>query len=161
MPDTKIRALKATSLLKEDHRKVKALFRDYEKLQEKGTPDQKLELFEKIKRELTVHATIEEEIFYPAIDGLPKDDAHEMIAEAAEEHKIVKTLLEELTESSPEDLEFDAKMKVLMEGVRHHAEEEETEIFPFFDELAKGQQEHISWDLERRKFELKDDLDEE
>lgn len=154
MPDTRIRVQKATALLREDHKKVKKLFKAYEDLEGKDASGEKLELFEQIRTELTIHAAIEEEIFYPAIDAIPEDEAHNLIAEAQEEHKIVKQLLDELSGLEPDELEFDAKMKVLSENVLHHAEEEEKDVFPFFDDLPKGQQDHLSWELDKRKSEL-------
>ncbi|MBV8880544.1 MAG: hemerythrin domain-containing protein [Planctomycetaceae bacterium] len=163
MPDTKIRSTKATALLREDHRKVKHLFAEYEKLGEDAPADSKVELFEQMRKELTIHAQIEEEIFYPAIDELKGEDeeAGEIVAESNEEHKIVKTLLEELSGLDPEDEQYDAKVKVLTENVKHHAEEEEEEMFPFFDELPKERQDDISEQMRMRKAELESEYGEE
>ena len=151
MSDTKVHLQKATALLREDHREVKQLFAAYDK---EESDSKQAELFEEVKRELTIHAQIEEEIFYPALLGVDDEECQELLKEAFEEHKIVKTLLEELSgmESSAE--QFDAKVKVLGENVEHHAEEEEKEMFPFFDELPKEQQNEVSRILQERKEEL-------
>lgn len=161
MADTKVRSTKATAILREDHKKVKHLFSQYEKLKEDAEPDIKRGLFEEMKKELTIHATVEEEIFYPAIESLKAEDeeAGEIVSEANEEHKIVKTLLAELSELDPEDEQYNAKIKVLTENVKHHAEEEETDMFPFFEELDKERQDQISMELSERKAELTQEYD--
>jgi hemerythrin superfamily protein len=155
MADTRIRAEKATDVLKEDHKKVKELFAEYEDL-EGGAMDRKLELFGQIQRELRIHAAIEEEIFYPGVEGVQKGkrDGVEIVAEAIEEHKVVKTLLDELGSLDPGIEAFDAKMKVLRENVEHHAEEEEDEMFPLFGQLERDDQEDVSENLSARKAEL-------
>ena len=121
--------MNAIELLKKDHQKVAGLFKQYESAGEDAS-SKKEELFRRIKRELDIHARIEEEIFYPAAKQVPVEEARELVAEAAEEHKQVKTLLAELGGMDAEDERFDAKMKVLKEDVEHHVEEEENEMFP-------------------------------
>jgi iron-sulfur cluster repair protein YtfE (RIC family) len=156
MAGTKIRAQKATQMLKEDHRNVKKLFAKYEQLGDNART-LKTELFETIKDELTVHATIEEEIFYPSLEESEDPDAREMINEAHEEHEIVKTLLEELSVLEAGSDEFDAKMKVLSENVEHHAQEEESEIFPVFNALPRDRQDDVAEDLRQRRLKLTQD----
>lgn len=153
MPDSKIHALKATELLKADHRKVKALFAKYAKLGEQAETT-KQAVFDEVCEELTIHATIEEEIFYPAVANSENPEAADMVAEGLEEHKIVKTLLDELAELTPDDDTFDAKMKVLTESVEHHAGEEESEMFPIFEKLPKETKDEVSEQLRARKDEL-------
>lgn len=154
MADTKeMKALKATSLLKEDHKKVKKLFAEFDKLEEDDASGLSA-IYEKVNRELQVHAQIEEEIFYPAVNNSQDEEAEGMVLEAHEEHKIVKTLLEELSDMEPEDPDFCAKMKVLKESVLHHAGEEEKDIFPVFNKLDKSVQEEVSQRLNNRKREL-------
>ena len=108
----------AITLLKADHRKVEELFEKYEKAKGK-----KAEIAQQICLELTVHATIEEEIFYPACEeaGIEED----MIDEAFVEHDAAKVLIAELREGSPDDDFYDAKVKVLSEMIKHHVKEEE------------------------------------
>jgi hemerythrin superfamily protein len=155
MPDTKIRAPKATDLLREDHTRVRKLFKEYEDLED-GAREEKTELFEKIERELTIHARIEEAAFYPAIESVDDPRALKLVNEAHEEHEIVKTLLMEISALTPEDPSFDAKMKVLSESVEHHAEEEEKEIFPLFKKLDREEQRQVAEDLRARRSELSD-----
>jgi iron-sulfur cluster repair protein YtfE (RIC family) len=150
---TKIRSQKATAQLREDHRKVKRLFADFDRCEE-GEESRMKELFEEIKAELQVHTQIEEEIFYPAMQGSEDEDVKETVLEAHEEHKVAKTLLAELSELSPEDETFCAKMYVLSENVKHHIEEEEGDLFPSFDELPREEQEEIAERLRARKAEL-------
>jgi hemerythrin superfamily protein len=153
MADTKIRTRKATSLLKEDHRKVKKLFAEFEKLEESDTAEM-ARIFETVNRELTIHAQIEEEIFYPAIEKSDDDEAEELVLESHEEHRLVKQLLQELSGMTADDEQFCAKMKVLKDMVLHHAEEEESEIFPVFEDLDKEEQDRIAEQLQSRKNEL-------
>jgi hemerythrin superfamily protein len=119
----------AVELIKSDHRKVEQLFREFEEAGDRAYKT-KQELVERIVEELEVHATIEEEIYYPAVEAKARKDGKELIAEAVEEHHVVKILLGELGSMSSEDEPFDAKVTVLMENVRHHVEEEESELLP-------------------------------
>ena len=120
----------AIELLTEDHRKVDELFEDYESRKDDASDGDKEELVEQICNELTVHATIEEEIFYPAArDAVDEDDA-DMLDEAEVEHEHIKMLVEELKTMTAGEPLYDAKVKVLAEYVKHHVEEEEGEIFP-------------------------------
>jgi len=113
----------AITLLKQDHTKVRALFKEYEDAGDRAIQT-KHRLFDEIKQELDVHAAIEEEIFYPAVKRLRAEDARDLVLEAIEEHHVIKTLLKELAGLTPEDEAFDAKVKVLCENVDHHATEE-------------------------------------
>ncbi|MCP2323220.1 iron-sulfur cluster repair protein YtfE (RIC family) [Hamadaea flava] len=116
-------------LLKEDHKAVKRLFREYERIHEDASPAQKRALVDKIIHELTTHAFIEETIFYPAARAeVPGNDEH--VLESVEEHHVVAWLLAELAKLDPADETFDAKVTVLIENVEHHVEEEEQEWFP-------------------------------
>jgi len=115
----------AVTLLTEDHKGVKKLFREFEAKGDRATKA-KVDLYQTIKMELEIHTEIEEQYFYPAC----KEAVSDMVAEAMEEHKQVDTLLKELQGMNPEDERFDAKMTVLIENVEHHAEEEEKEMFP-------------------------------
>ncbi|HEY3065429.1 MAG TPA: hemerythrin domain-containing protein [Methylomirabilota bacterium] len=117
--------MKATDLLKKQHKEVKALFKKVEKTE---NARERRQLMEEISQQLEVHTQIEEEIFYPAVRESGKK-AEEMVDEAYEEHHVVKLVLKELPQVDPEDERFDAKMTVLSELVEHHAEEEEDEMF--------------------------------
>jgi hemerythrin superfamily protein len=116
-------------MLKDDHKRVNGLFRQFEKLKKTGTPAAKRQVVDQIIQELTAHAYIEETIFYPAARAsVPETTDH--VLESVEEHHVVAWLLSELTDLDPGDETFDAKVTVLMENVRHHVEEEEQEWFP-------------------------------
>ena len=118
------------ALLKEDHKKVKGLFADLEKSSMRGGPRAQ-KLVAQIDKELTIHTTIEEEIFYPAFrDAVRSKDDKKMYFEAKEEHHVVKLVLPEVQEGGMAVEEFAAKCKVLKELVEHHADEEEKEMFP-------------------------------
>ncbi len=125
MADKADKTMDAITLLTQDHKKVKELFRKFEELGKRGVKS-KQKVAEQIRHELVVHTAIEEEIFYPAA----QDHAEEMVAEAIEEHNVVDRLLLEIRDLSPEDEAFEAKMTVMMENVEHHADEEENELFP-------------------------------
>jgi len=153
MSHTKMHVRKATSLLKEDHQAVKKLFQEYEKID--GAEGRRREdIFERIKTLLTIHARIEEEIFYPAVERAQDEEAGDLVREAQEEHRLVKMLLEELSGLTPGEETFEAKMKVLKENVLHHAEEEQNDIFPVFDELDRVERDDVSERLQSRKREL-------
>ncbi len=116
----------AITLLKQDHKTVEKLFRQFEKATQ---PAQMRKVTQQVVRELSVHAAIEEMVFYPAVrDRVPA--AEETVLEALEEHHIVKWVLSELEDLKPDDERFKAKMTVLIESVRHHVKEEEGELFP-------------------------------
>ena len=118
----------AIVLLKNDHKTVEKLFKQFEKLGD-GAKVTKRKVVDEIIKELSTHAAIEEQHFYPAIRAKAPDVSDEVL-EGLEEHHIVKWTLSELEKMSPEEERFDAKVKVLMESVRHHVEEEETDMFP-------------------------------
>lgn len=109
----------AVALLKADHRKVEDLF---EKFESARKAERKAALAKEICTELTVHAIIEEEIFYPACKGEIEED---LLHEAYVEHDGAKVLIAEIDASTPEDEFFDAKVKVLSEHIKHHVHEEE------------------------------------
>ncbi|MES2957133.1 MAG: hemerythrin domain-containing protein [Pseudomonadota bacterium] len=121
----------AIALLTNDHKEVKALFKEYDQLCKADAEDEeKHAVATQICQMLTVHATVEEEIFYPAARAvLGEDDS--LIDEADVEHATVKDLIAQLEASHPgDDVLYDAKVKVLGEYVDHHVKEEEGEIFP-------------------------------
>jgi len=111
--------LDAVALLKADHRKVEGLFEKFEKA--KGASAKKA-LAQEICTELMIHATIEEEIFYPACKGKVEDD---LMDESYVEHDGAKVMIAELLAGSPDDDFYDAKMTVLSEEIKHHVKEEE------------------------------------
>ena len=144
----------ALSLLIADHNRVRGLFARFQAAEEAQDTEQMLELAAKIIVDLEVHAAIEEEIFYPAIQGAD-EELKDTVDEGIEEHHVAKVLMEEIKTLTPEDDAWAAKMKVLIESVEHHAGEEEEEMFPEtrknFDKAAL---EELGMQLEARKAEL-------
>jgi len=124
-PSNTSKSQKATSLLRADHKMVSDLFAEYEKAR---SPAKKQTLVAQICSELTVHAQLEEEIFYPAFKQATKDK--ELVPEATVEHETLKDLIAQVEGVKPEGEMFDAKIKVLSEYVKHHVKEEQEEMFP-------------------------------
>jgi hemerythrin superfamily protein len=118
----------AITLLKDDHRTVEQLFKQFEQAGERAHV-QKRGIVDRIIEELSVHAAIEEQVFYP-VARATVPDTEEMALESLEEHHVVKWLLHELVAMDPAHERFDAKVTVLIENVRHHVEEEESDFFP-------------------------------
>jgi hemerythrin superfamily protein len=114
----------ATALLRADHQKVSKLFAQYEKSR---SSNRKASLVAEICLELTVHATVEEEIFYPAVKRALKDK--ELVPEATVEHASLKALIAQIEGVAPDGEMYDAKVKVLSEYVKHHVKEEQGEMF--------------------------------
>jgi len=121
----------AIELLKQDHGEVDSMFKQYEDLKDDGDAAAKESLVEKICDALTVHAQIEEEIFYPAARrALHEEEGKELLDEAAVEHQTLKDLVGRLESAPTDDPLYDAGVKVLSEYVKHHVREEENELFP-------------------------------
>jgi hemerythrin superfamily protein len=141
----------AITLLTADHKAVKTMFKQFAALQETGTANEKLELVQRLCTALTIHAKIEEEIFYPAVRQAIDDD--DLMDEADVEHASAKALIAQLQRARPSDDHYDAKVTVLGELIDHHVKEEETEMFPkakkAIDTAAVGAE------LEARQEELK------
>ena len=120
----------AIALLKDDHQQVRALLGELEETTENAVGKRE-KLLATIEQELTVHTRIEEEIFYPAFrEAARKKDDGKLYFEALEEHHVVDMVLPEIKSTSVESEQFAAKAKVLKDLVEHHAEEEETAMFP-------------------------------
>lgn len=115
----------ATVLLKADHKLVSTLFADYEAT---NSSSKKKQLVDQICKELSIHAQVEEEIFYPAVQKALKD--HELVPEAIVEHSTLKDLIAAVKGIEPNGDMYDAKIKVMSEYVKHHVKEEESEMFP-------------------------------
>lgn len=136
----------AISLLKNDHRKVEKIFSEIEK----GNGNRQ-ELFRELKNELTVHAEIEEQLFYPAVrDAKP---THDIVLESFQEHAQVKNVLADLDSADKKTEDWLAGLKVLMEDVQHHVGEEENELFPKVRDkvLSKEELEDLGTRMEQMK----------
>jgi hemerythrin superfamily protein len=141
----------AIALLKQDHRTVEDLFEKFEKASGDG---RKQALAEQICLELSVHAEIEEEIFYPACEGKVDED---LLKESYVEHDGAKVLIAEIMAGGPKEDEFyDAKVKVLSEEIEHHVEEEEKRMEGLFAQARKAglDMEALGEQLAARKMEL-------
>ena len=150
----------ALDMLMEDHERVTEMFEEYESTKDDEDEGDKVERVQEICLELTIHATIEEEIFYPAARQALGDDGKDLLDEAEVEHASAKDLIVQLSEAQPGDDLYDAKVKVLGEYVKHHVAEEEGELFPKlrdgdFDSEAIGDQ------LAKRKEELRQEFEEQ
>ena len=140
----------AVALLKADHRTVEELFEKYEKASGDG---RKQKLAEQICMELSVHAKIEEEIFYPACEGKVVED---LLKEAYVEHDGAKLLIADIEAGEPSDEFYDAKVKVLSEQIEHHVKEEEQRLTGMFAQARKAglDMEALGEQLAARKAEL-------
>lgn len=123
------KALDAIKVLTQDHREVKLLFQEYEELvEQEADAEERQSLALHICALLSVHAQIEEEIFYPVVKAAIKET--DLIHEATVEHASAKDLIAQIESAETPDELFDAKVKVLGEYVEHHVKEEESEMFP-------------------------------
>ncbi|HEX2539899.1 MAG TPA: hemerythrin domain-containing protein [Caldimonas sp.] len=146
----------ALALLKADHKEVNELFKQYEKMADaEAEAEERQTLAEQICDMLTVHATIEEEIFYPA--ARESEVESDLLDEAEVEHASAKDLIAQIKGMSPEDELYDAKVKVLGEYVNHHVQEEEGEMFQKCRK-AKMDLATLGTELEARKSELMEEM---
>ena len=122
----------ATAMLRADHKLVSGLFDEFEKTKSDA---KKKKLVDQICKELTIHAQIEEEIFYPAFKEALRDK--ELVPEANVEHQSVKDLIAQVQGLEPSGEDYDAKVKVMGEFVKHHVKEEQNEMFPKAKKSAK------------------------
>lgn len=146
----------ALDLLMTDHRKVEDLFAQYED-EKDGDEDARRRLAERICGELKVHTQVEEELLYPFLrDNLDGDDV-DLVDEAQVEHNSAKELIEQIEGAGDIDAEYNARVKVLGEYVKHHVNEEENEIFP---RVADQQEEldELGQEIASRKEELAEEM---
>jgi hemerythrin-like domain-containing protein len=115
----------AIALLRADHKRVSDLYAQYEATRSTA---KKKSIVATICQELSIHAQVEEEIFYPAVKAALKDK--EMVPEAQVEHATLKELIAQVKDKEPDGEMFDAKVKVMSEYTKHHVKEEQNEMFP-------------------------------
>jgi len=142
----------AIAILRADHKLVSELFAEVDKTRK---PEKKMRLVEQICQELTIHAQVEEEIFYPAVKEALDDE--ELVPEAQVEHASLKALISELEGAEGDDEMYDARVKVLSEYVKHHVKEEQNEMFPKVRETDLDLVE-LGVRILQRKEELKSEL---
>ena len=141
----------AVQMLKQDHKKVAGLFEKYGKTKGQET---KRRIADQAMEQLEIHSKIEEEIFYPAAKEALGDDA--LISEALKEHAAVKDLIEELKSMETEDEEFDEKFTELIADVKHHVNEEESDMLPQAEE-SEMDLAALGGEMAERKQELIDE----
>lgn len=142
----------ALELLAADHRKVEDLFEQYESAKEEED-EGRTEIAERICKELTVHAQLEEEIFYPWLKENLDEEEMDMVEEAYVEHASAKDLIAQIEGEGSPDAEYDAKVKVLSEYIKHHVKEEEEEIFEACSDM-RDELDELGQEMASRKAEL-------
>jgi len=148
-------SMDAIELLTADHKEVQKLFKQFQQMKEDDDDEGKQELVSRICAELTIHAQIEEEIFYPAArEGMKEQD---ILDEAEVEHASAKELISQLEAMEPDEELYDAKVTVLGEYINHHVKEEQNEMFPQVKK-AKLDLQALGEELMARKQELKIEL---
>jgi len=147
----RIEAQDAIAMLTADHKKVKKLFADFDKLKDAGSDEDKASIVDQICNELKIHTELEEEIFYPAVRKAIDDG--DLMDEALVEHAGAKDLIAQLEDASPEDDLYDAKVTVLGEQIDHHVKEEEGDMFPKAKK-AKVDTEALGATMLKRKITL-------
>jgi hemerythrin-like domain-containing protein len=149
----------AVSLLTSDHAEVRQMFEEYRQLlDDNAGDDRRGELAGQICSALTVHAEIEEDVFYPALRERLDDEL--LLDQAEVEHASVRDLVEQIESMEPDDALFDAKVLVLAEYVEHHVQEEENEIFPQAEQSGIDL-DRLGAELAERKRELMAELEED
>lgn len=153
---TKKTGEKPVDLLKEDHKKVKQLFKDFEDTE---STSKKEKIVNEVISELKVHTKLEEELFYPAARQEVQDseEGEDLMNEAEEEHHVVDLIIAELEELDPEDEHYDAKFTVMAENVKHHIEEEEGDLFLRVKNTAANAPE-LGAEMKQRKQQLMQEI---
>jgi len=146
----------AIEMLVRDHREVDALFKNFEAIKD-GDEEEKERLVQQVCGALTIHATLEEEIFYPAAREALGDEGSDLLDEAAVEHAGAKELIAQLETADPSDALYDAKVTVLSEYIRHHVKEEEGELFPKLRK-AEFDSEAVGAAMKDRREELAEEV---
>ncbi|HET8646009.1 MAG TPA: hemerythrin domain-containing protein [Vicinamibacteria bacterium] len=140
----------ATRLLTNDHRAVDRLL-----AQARTDPS----VVEQIRTELEAHATVEEEIFYPAVRQAAKEKGREMVEEALHEHNEIREAIDELAATDEQDEDYAQRLQELKEKIQHHVSEEEGEMFPQAREVLSAEQlAELGSEMAERKEELKGEL---
>jgi len=146
----------ALELLTNDHRNVEDLFSRYED-EKDGDEDTRRQLAQKICAELKVHTQVEEELFYPFLREALEDDDMDLVEEAQVEHNGARDLIEQIEAAGEIDAEYNAKVKVLGEYVKHHVNEEENEVFPKLSDEHEALDE-LGQEMASRKQELSEEM---
>ncbi|HVF14364.1 MAG TPA: hemerythrin domain-containing protein [Acidimicrobiales bacterium] len=141
-------------LLIADHNRFRGTFARFKTAHESDDVMEMASLVKLMSQDLEIHTTIEEEIFYPAVHDL-SEDIGETVDEGLEEHHVADVLDEEIKGLTPGDDAWVAKVKVLIEGVEHHAEEEETELFPSVRSATESdRREQLGQQMDARRAQM-------
>ena len=143
--------MKATDVLKKQHRDVLRMFKEIQKADD---PNERRRLLDDVADALRTHSQLEEELFYPAIRQSGVKKAEDLVLEALEEHHVVDLILGEVPDMDPEAESFPAKMTVLAELVAHHIEEEEQEMFKLATKLGDDEMRDLGKRLEEESAAL-------
>jgi hemerythrin superfamily protein len=157
MAKKRTKELDAIELLKKDHRRVEALFKQFEQLQEEDA-DAAEPVIETICTELKIHDKLETELFYPAVRDEAGDEEEDLLNEAEVEHTSVRQLIETIESLSPDDEKRNAHVTVLTEYVKHHVQEEEKEMFPKVKKLEGLDLKELGAQMKERKTELMSEM---
>jgi hemerythrin-like domain-containing protein len=144
--------MKATDVLRTAHELFRKLFAEYRG----ASPEKKREIFRTIKREIEIHARVEEELFYPAVVRLRSGEARAIVRNGLEEHQILEGLLAEIDQMDAKDQGYDERIAALRESVERHLRDEEESIFTqALSHLSDARLEKIGSDMEARKLKLR------
>jgi iron-sulfur cluster repair protein YtfE (RIC family) len=144
--------MKATDVLRSAHELYRKLFAEYHG----ASPARKREIFRAIKKELEIHARIEEELFYPAVVRVRSGEARAIVRDGLEEHQILEGLLAEIDQMDAKDQRYDERMTHLRESLERHLRDEEERIFAqALSHLSESRLEKIGTDMEARKKKLR------
>jgi uncharacterized membrane protein len=142
----------AVAMIKADHRRVEELYQRYQRLAEQ--PAERRAVVEHICHELEVHAKLEEDLFYPAVQAKLGKEGTDLVDEAVKEHGDMKRLIRQLESSAAADAQFDQTAHLLMRGVQHHVREEEGEMLPRAEQHLGSALEGLGRQMQERKQEL-------
>jgi len=144
--------MKATDVLKAAHEYFRKLFAEHHG----SDPDKKRAIFRTIKKELEIHARIEEELFYPAVVKVRSGEARAIVRDSLEEHQILEGLLAEIDQMDAKDDRYDERITALRESVERHLRDEEERIFAqALGHLSEARLEKIGSDMQARKLRLR------
>jgi hemerythrin superfamily protein len=151
--------MNALDLLKQDHEKVKELFKQFEA---NDDPSANEGIVDDIKTELQTHAHVEESIFYPTLEDQNDEELIELVDESLEEHQEVKDLLKDIESLMGDEQQVRTKVMALRQKVEHHATEEETEMFPRVRKVLQTEElERMGEEIESEKQRYSPEMEEE
>jgi hemerythrin superfamily protein len=142
----------AVAMIKEDHRRVESLYHDYQRLD--GQHAEQRRVVEHICDALEIHARLEEDIFYTAIQARMLQDRPDLVEEALKEHRAMKRLIDQLQNGGLSDTDYDKTVHQLMRDVRHHIHEAEEEMLPRAEQQLGDSLAHLGMQMQQRKREL-------